>query len=52
MMGGWKTWCAAIGFVLLGIVDLVNGDNESGMQRLATAIGFIGLGHKIEKAGK
>jgi hypothetical protein len=51
MMGGWKTWLSVFGFAVLAVVDFINGDNGSGMVKVTTALGFLGLGHKIEKAG-
>lgn len=48
-MKGWITWLAAACTAGLGVVSLVNGDTEAGMQQLALAGGMIGLGRKIEK---
>lgn len=49
MMGGWKTWAAAIGAALLGIYEITEGQTESGLGHITFAAGLIGLGHKIEK---
>ena len=53
IMGGWKTWAAAIGIGILGIVDIFgNGDVEAGVQKLVEALALVGVAHKIEKTGK
>lgn len=49
VMGGWKTWIAAIALAALGVVDVVNGDLETGVAKISAALGMVGLGHKIEK---
>ena len=51
MMGGWKTWIAAVCLGLLAGIDVYDGNIESGMSKLAAALGMVGLGHKIEKTG-
>jgi len=48
-MKGWITWLAAACTAGLGLVSVVNGDTETGLQQLAFAGGMIGLGRKIEK---
>ena len=48
-MKGYKTWLAVIGTTLLGIVSILNGDTEQGIQQLVLALGMLGIGHKIEK---
>lgn len=50
MMKGWKTWAAAVGLVIMGVVELANGDTEGGLTCLVSALGLIGIGHKVEKA--
>ena len=50
-LGGWKTWLAAAGLGILGAVDLIEGDLEAALTKLSTALGLIGIGHKIQKAG-
>ncbi len=50
-MKGWKTWTAAGAMVVLGIVDIANGDMPSGMTKISAALAMIGIGHKIEKTG-
>lgn len=52
MMTGWKTWVAAIALAALGVIDIVNGDADQGMTKLISALGIVGIGHKIEKGGK
>ncbi|ADW18587.1 hypothetical protein Despr_2448 [Desulfobulbus propionicus DSM 2032] len=49
MMTGWKTWAAAAGLLLLGIVEIANGNLEGGLERIVLGLGLVGLGHKIEK---
>ena len=49
-MSGWKTWLAAAGTAALGVVSIVNGDIEAGMQQIAAALALVGLGHKLDKA--
>ena len=49
-MKGWKTWFAAACTAGLGVVSILNGDTEAGLQQIAFALGLVGLGHKIEKA--
>lgn len=48
-MKGWKTWAAAAGFCLLGVVEIADGQTEAGIGHLTMAAGLVGLGHKIEK---
>lgn len=50
MMKGWKTWLAAGAMVALAVVDFVSDRQASGMQHLAEALAFVGIGSKIEKA--
>ncbi len=50
LMGGWKTWIAAIAMAALGVVDIVSGDYEAGAVKISGAFGMVGLGHKIEKS--
>jgi hypothetical protein len=40
---GKKTYIAALGLFLLGVVDIVNGDSPSGVQKIVEALGFAGL---------
>lgn len=51
-MKGWKTWLAAGLTAGLGVLSLVNGDTEAGMQQIVAALGIVGIGHKVEKALK
>ena len=52
IMGGWKTWLAAIGTAALGVVEIVDGNVEAGITKLVAAVGLIGLGNKLDKAAK
>jgi len=49
-MGGYITWIAVIGTILLGIVDFYNGDTEGGLQKLAGAVALVGIGKKVEQS--
>jgi len=51
MMGGWKTWAAAIGAVVLGVYEIADGRAEEGLGHIVFGFGLVGLGHKIEKNG-
>lgn len=46
-LGGWKTWLAVAGLVLLGLSDVVGGDVEAALAKFSAALGLIGLGQKI-----
>ena len=50
-MGGWKTWVAAAATAALGILDVIDGRPETGVQKIVAAVALIGIGHKIEKNG-
>jgi hypothetical protein len=47
---GYKTYIAAVGLALLGLVDLINGDTAGAVAKLAEALGLAGLRSAI--AGK
>jgi len=49
IMGGWVTWAAVAGFVLLAVVDIFNGEYQKAVEKLTAAGGLIGIGRKIEK---
>lgn len=52
-MTGWKTWLAAICTAGLGVVSIMNGEIETGLQQIAAGIALVGIGHKLDKsAGK
>jgi hypothetical protein len=51
-MGGWVTWLAVLGFVALGVVDIVNGDVDAAMVKFTAALAALGLGRKVEKKQK
>jgi hypothetical protein len=48
-MGGWITWLGALGTAILGVVDIINGNTEAGIQKLVAAVAIVGIGRKIEK---
>lgn len=50
-MKGWKTWAAALLLIAIGVYEIGMGETESGVGRIAMALGLIGIGHKIEKQG-
>ena len=59
-MSGWKTWAAGIGTILLGVSQIVlaltkpeaGTSMEAGLQTVLAGLAIIGIGAKIEKAGK
>lgn len=51
-MKGWKTWVGAIGMAIVGIYEISEGQVESGVGKIALGLGLIGVGHKVEKAGR
>ena len=52
MMGGYKTWMAVLGMVILGVLDIINGQSETGITKIVAALGMLGIGAKIEKSKK
>ena len=60
MMGGWKTWVAGLGTIFGGLAmiagalaDGIDPDKIwQGFQMILAGLAIIGIGHKIEKAGK
>ena len=48
-MKGWITWVGALGLLLLGIVDIAQGDLEAGIAKIVAAWTAVGIGRKIEK---
>ena len=54
-MKGWKTWvAAAIGIVAAGLAAKGHEAASQVLLAVATALGLVGIGHKVEKnaAGK
>lgn len=53
-MSGYKTKLAAALSVFYGVLGLFLGlhDSDVCMQFVVNGLGLVGLGHKIEKAGK
>lgn len=49
-MKGWITWLAAACTAGLGVVSIVNGNTEMGMQQIIGALAMVGIGRKIEKS--
>ena len=52
MMQGWKTWLSGIGAIVYGVILIIGGHAEQGVTLILSGLGIIGIGHKIEKAGK
>lgn len=52
MIGGWKTKLGTVALLILGIIDIANGDIQSGAFKISEALGIYGVAHKIEKGGK
>ena len=50
-MKGWITWLAVLCTAGLGVVSIVNGDTQGGLEQLTLAGGMLGLGRKVEKNG-
>lgn len=50
-MKGWKTYVAAAGMAILGVISITQGDVPGGVQQIMGGLALIGLGHKIEKSG-
>lgn len=50
-MRGWKTWVAGAGLIVIGLYGAWSQsmDAESAIQWILNGLGFIGIGHKIDK---
>ena len=48
-MSGYKTWLAVIGFTLLGIYEIINGNIQRAFEYFMIALSLLGIGHKLEK---
>jgi hypothetical protein len=50
-MRGWKTWVAGIGLIGVGTYGFIASwmDGYSALQWILNGLGFIGVGHKIDK---
>ncbi len=42
-LSGYRTYIAAAGLFILGVVDLIDGDQMAGVQKIVEAMGFFGL---------
>ena len=51
-MGGYKTWIAIAGFVCLAVYDIINGQVDQALTKIAAALALLGIGAKIEKLNK
>jgi hypothetical protein len=49
-MKGWKTWIAALCMGALGIMSILDGNTETGLQQIVGALALVGLGHKLDKS--
>lgn len=47
---GWKTYLGAAALAVLGVVDIANGDVQSGVEKVVAAFTVFGLRHAV--AGK
>lgn len=61
MMGGWKTWAAAICLCLIGLAMIWTGIQAKelqkelffmGLQAISFAFALVGIGSKVERYGK
>ena len=48
-LSGYKTYIAAVGFIALGISQIMGGDLDQGLQRIMEGLAIFGIGHKLEK---
>lgn len=50
-MRGWKTWLAGAGLIAIGAYGMYTStmDGYSALQWVLNGLGFIGVGHKIDK---
>ena len=51
-MSGWKTWLAGVGAIVYGVILIVGGHQNEGITLILSGLAALGIGHKIEKAGK
>lgn len=58
-MSGWKTWAAGLGAIFAGLSMIAmavggtgDGSVNEGIEMVVAGLAVLGLGHKIEKAGK
>lgn len=49
MISGWKTKAGAAAMLVLGLIDILNGDVLNGVTKISGALSVYGIGHKIEK---
>lgn len=52
MMKGWKTYAASALYALLGLIEMLSGQQETGVEKLLTALALAGVGHKLDKLGQ
>lgn len=50
-MSGWKTWLAALGTLLYGILfeGLYNGNWANAVNYILAALALVGIGSKLDK---
>ena len=53
MMRGWKTWCAAMGSVIYGVLGYWSElhDLDTAIKMILGGLALVGLGHKIDRIG-
>lgn len=45
---GYKTYVAVIGLVCMGVVDIINGDQQSGITKWLQALALAGIRKAID----
>lgn len=48
-INGWKMYIAGFALIGLGIYEMTQGRDDSGMTHIAAGLGAIGVGHKLDK---
>lgn len=52
LFDGKKTYLAAVGFVLLGFYQLVQGQGEAALQSFSLALSAVGIRHALTKSNE
>ena len=50
-MSGWKTYTAGAAAIAFGVYQILNGEAESGVNRIIEGLAIIGIGHKLDRVG-
>lgn len=48
-MGGYITWISIACWIILSVIDLYNGQFDNAIIKITAALGFLGIGRKVEK---